>query len=208
MKSKKRICWGLLLALIFVFSACGTKKSLADHGMDVVKLIEEGIKAEGYVEVHTVSKEITQVVEEVAKGDFSEPEAVYSITIDVEELMDMCDVDDLEDLSEELYKVLKNKMYASISVRLNAQGGTACVAATSVCQMEKTFVYHEKIENQIYLYTFEEANPIMVVFTAGEDGTVSATGCVVMWDEFQCGSSEEVEDSLRDYDATVEKVKY
>lgn len=208
MKRKKRICLGVLLALTFVFTACGAKKSLADHGMDVVKLIEEGIQEEGYVEAYTAFEEIAQIVNEVAKGDFSEPETVYAITVDTEELMYMYDMDALDDLSEELRRVLENKMYTSLGVQLSSRGGANCVAVTSILQMDKTFVYHEKIENQIYLYTFEDARPIMVVFTTGEDGAVLADGCVILWDEFKCGSAEEVEESLSAYDAKVDKVKY
>ena len=87
MRNKKGLCVILFLILILSLSGCGEKRRLVDHGMDVVKLIEEAINSEEYVMIYSASEQIARVIDGVAEGDFSEPEAVYSITID-EDLMD------------------------------------------------------------------------------------------------------------------------
>jgi len=74
--------------------------------------------------------------------------------------------------------------------------------------MGKTFAFKEEVENQIYLYIFEDAKPIMVSFVAGEDKTVSAGGTVIFADDFECDSADDVEDLLREYDADVEEVDF
>ena len=207
MRGKKAICAVVLLTLLFSFCGCGEKKSLADHGMDVVELIEEAINSEEYVMIYSASEQITRVIEEVAKGDFSELEAVYSIRIDEDDLLEMADVN-LDDMPEALQKVMKSKMVGSVANMINARSGSEKLATSSIISMGKTFAYKEEVENQIYLYIFEDAMPIMVSFVAGEEGTVSAGGTVIFADDFECDSADDVEDLLRGYDVDVEEVDF
>lgn len=197
----------MLLAMVWAFSGCGEKKSLADHGMDVVELIEEALNSEEYVMVYSASEQIARVIDGVAGGDFSEPEAVYSITIDEDDLLDMADVD-FDDMSDSLQKVMKSKMAGALSNMINARAGAESLAASSIISMGKTFVYEEEIENQIYLYIFEDAKPIMVSFVAGEGGAVNASGTIIFTDDFECDSADDLADVLSDYDVDVKEVKY
>jgi len=207
MRSKKGICAVLLLTLIFALTGCGEKKRLVDHGMEVVELIEEAINSKEYVRIYSASEQITRVIEEVAEGDFSELEAVYSIRIDEDDLLEMADVD-LDDMPESLQKVMKSKMAGSVANMINARSGAEKLATSSIISMGKTFAFKEEVENQIYLYIFEDAKPIMVSFVAGEDKTVSAGGTVIFADNFECDSADDVEDLLREYDADVEEVDF
>ena len=207
MRSKKGICAVLLLTLIFALTGCGEKKRLVDHGMEVVELIEEAINSKEYVRIYSASEQITRVIEEVAEGDFSELEAVYSIRIDEDDLLEMADVD-LDDMPESLQKVMKSKMAGSVANMINARSGAEKLATSSIISMGKTFAFKEEVENQIYLYIFEDAKPIMVSFVAGEDKTVSAGGTVIFADDFECDSADDVEDLLREYDADVEEIEY
>jgi len=207
MRSKKGICAVLLLTLIFALTGCGEKKRLVDHGMEVVELIEEAINSKEYVMIYSASEQITRVIEEVAEGDFSELEAVYSIRIDEDDLLEMADVD-LDDMPESLQKVMKSKMAGSVANMINARSGAEKLATSSIISMGKTFAFKEEVENQIYLYIFEDAKPIMVSFVAGEDKTVSAGGTVIFADDFECDSADDVEDLLREYDADVEEIEY
>jgi len=207
MRSKKGICAVLLLTLIFALTGCGEKKRLVDHGMEVVELIEEAINSKEYVMIYSASEQITRVIEEVAEGDFSELEAVYSIRINEDDLLEMADVD-LDDMPESLQKVMKSKMAGSVANMINARSGAEKLATSSIISMGKTFAFKEEVENQIYLYIFEDAKPIMVSFVAGEDKTVSAGGTVIFADNFECDSADDVEDLLREYDADVEEVDF
>ena len=168
MKSKKIISIVLLLALVFTFCACGEKKetkSLLEHGLDVIDLMLEGIRSEEYIEIFISDEEIIEVLTETGKGDYSEPDKVFEIKISEEAMSDLMDMTDFDDLSEELQKVLMNRMLSSVTTLMNARGGTNLLAATSVANMGKTFVFDdEEFENCIYLYIYEDAKPVIVTF--------------------------------------------
>ena len=61
-------------------------------------------------------------------------------------------------------------------------------------------------EDVIYIYTFEKGYPVAVTFTVGENGAVSAGGNFVMYEEFTCGSSEEVQEFFCEFGASVTEV--
>ena len=81
------------------------------------------------------------------------------------------------------------------------------LAAASVCTSGKTFVSDEISESVIYLYTFDDARPISVTFTCGEDNTVSASGMFMMNDEFPCDSVAEIEEFFGEVGVNVSEVK-
>lgn len=200
MKSKKIISIVLLLALVFTFCACGEKKetkSLLEHGLDVIDLMLEGIRSEEYIEIFISDEEIIEVLTETGKGDYSEPDKVFEIKISEEAMSDLMDMTDFDDLSEELQKVLMNKMLSSVATQLNARSSTAHLAANSVASMGKTFVFDdEEFENCIYLYVYEDAKPVVVTFIAGEDGVVSAVGSPILLDGMEWDSKSDIKDNL------------
>ena len=85
-------------------------------------------------------------------------------------------------------------------------GGAEQLAAASICTAGKVFASDELEENAIYLYTYENAVPAAVSFSRGEDGTVSATGVLVLYDGFPAGDTPEVEQFLAELGVEVEEV--
>ncbi len=81
------------------------------------------------------------------------------------------------------------------------------LAASSVLTMGKTFVDTTLNKNVMYIYIFEDAVPVAVTFTKGEDNTVSASGTFVMYDAFNGVSAEEIETALSEFGVEVEEVK-
>lgn len=60
------------------------------------------------------------------------------------------------------------------------------------------------MENPIYLYTYENGNPVAVTFIAGEDGAVSASGTFVICDALTFESAEDVEAFFEEVEVEVE----
>ena len=212
MRMKKYI--GIVMSLVTVMAlcACGggsasSGKSLYDHGLDVISLMAEAADSELYVAAYTANPEVTEIIDVIAEGDYSEPKAVYSMTVSEEKLLAMLMVENTDGISEGLRNTLITKALPAMTTQLNAYGGVSELAATSVLTMGKTFVDTTLEENIIYFYIYEDAVPVAVAFTKGEDNTVSAGGTFVMYDAFSGVSAEEIEVALSEFDVEVEVVK-
>ena len=199
-------------ALILSLSACGNKdstaeaKSLYARGLEVVQLMSEMTKTEEYVDIHTGSSEIKEVVQNIGSGDYSAPKAVYSIFITDENLAAMAELDSLENASENLRTFLAQRVLGSLMTQINGLSGVEKLAASSVCTAGLTFVDENADESVIYLYTYEDAFPVAVTFVLGEDHTVSASGVFVMYDGFTCDSTDEIKSFFSDIIVEVTEV--
>lgn len=202
-------------ALLFALglSACGSSersesptetRSLYAQGLEIVRLMSEMTQSEEYIDIFTGSGEIKSVIQTISVGDYTTPKAVYAISVPDESLAAMAGLHHLDDASEGLQTFLTQKILGSLTTQINAMGGVEKLAASSVCTVGKTFANADTNENVIYLYTYENAAPIAVTFTAGEDQTVSAGGVFVLYDGFSCDSADEIKTFFRDRISTAE----
>ncbi len=211
-KIKKILATIFITVILFCLCACdnNTKKnatkSLYHQGLEIVNLMSEMTQSEEYVNVYTGSSEIKSVVQNISKGEYTTPKAVYAISITDENRAAMVELGNLEGSSEELQKVLMQRVLGSVMTQINGMSGVANLAASSVCTIGKTFVNSDVIEDVIYLYTYENALPVAVTFTVGEDGSISANGVFVLYDGFTCGSVDEIKSFFSDITVDVSKV--
>ena len=129
-------------------------------------------------------------------GEHEKPEAVYSVSIPEEQLWawwDMAEMEETGEMSQELRAFLQHRILTSIPSVINGMAGVEELAAANACTAQKTFTVKNEMEDVTYLYVFEDAAPAAVTFTAGEDGTVSASGTFLLQEEFSCGSAAEIE---------------
>ncbi len=172
------------------------EKSLYEHGLDVIALMVESARSEEYLQVYTGSEELIEIINGIGAGDFTKPKAVYEVKVPNVVLWEVADFIKMGDLSEGLQKSLEGKMLGAVATRINALSGANNLAATSVCSMGKVFVKKDLSENVIYIYTYENAVPVAVTFTAGEGGAASAGGNFIVHEGFGCGSAEEIKEFL------------
>ena len=206
----------LVLALVIMvlsLSACSNNesnsktKSLYAQGLEIVQLMSEMTRTEEYVDIHTGDSEIKTIISDISTGDYSSPKAVYAISISDDNLAAMAELDSLENASEELKTFLMNRVLGSLMTQINGMSGVEKLAASSVCTVGKSFVNENATDNVIYLYTYENALPVAVTFTVGEDQAVSASGVFVLYDEFTCGSADEIKAFFIDIIVEVTEVQ-
>ena len=202
----------LTAAMLLTLSACGgtpaktQEKSLYDHGLGLVALLDEMAGSEEYLAIYSASEELNAIVSEAAQGDFTNPRTVYKITAGelppelAEELAEF------DSLPETLRENIRSRMFAAMVTQINAQAGPTTLAATSICTAGKTFVSAELTENMIYIYTFENAVPVAVTFTMGEDSAVSAGATFLLYDGFT-GSIEDVAQFLSGIGLKIEEIE-
>ena len=202
----------IVVALIMIFnlSACGKKndtetKSLYAQGLEIVQLMSEMTQIEEYVELYSGSNEIKTIIQNIGIGDFSSPKAVYAISIAEDDLAAMVGSNP-DNVSEELKNYIMQKSLASLMMQINGMSSVENLAASSVCTVGKTFVNENVTEDVIYLYVYENAIPVAVTFTIGENQAVSASGIFIMYDGFTCGSADEIKSFFNDITVDVSEV--
>lgn len=193
---------------VLLLASCGTateEKSLYVRGMEVVSMLDELAGNEEYLTVYTATPEILELAATMAEGDRSSPKTVYEITVPEEMLLALAEVDGVSGLSDELRTYLLNRTQSTVPVTVNSRNGVETLAATSVCTVGKSFVNSDVTAGSMYLYTFEDAVPVMVTFTPGEDHTVSASATFLMG-EIDTSSADTVAAFFEEYGATVSVV--
>jgi hypothetical protein len=173
-------------------------KSLYAQGLEVIQMMSEMTRTEEYVDILIGDSNIKTVIQDISTGDYSAPKAVYAITVSDENLATMAELDSFGNVSKELKNLMKKRIFSSLISQINGRSGIDKLAAASVCTAGKTFVNENATDNVIYLYTYENANPVAVTFTVGEDGAVSANGVFVLYDEFTCDSADEIKAFFND----------
>lgn len=200
----------VLTILATMLCACGgssaansstSNKSLNQHGMDVISLMDEMLRSDEYLSMMTSATEFQEIVEEMRNGDYAEPENVYKISIPEDTLGTMMaalgeDTGVLDGMSDTLYDTLNKKVTAGMINQINAQSGVTYLALTSIFTAGKTFVSDELEQDFVYLYAFENGYPIFVTFTMGEGGAVTASGSFFMNKEMSFESVDDVESLL------------
>ena len=209
----KKSIRNMLIGLVIVLSltACSGKsnteaKSLYEQGLEIVQLLSEMTQTEGYADVYTGNSEVKAVIQSISTGDYSSPKAVYAISAADDDLAAMVELNRLGNVSDELKNFLLRRARSALMTQINSMSGVENLAASSVCTAGKSFVNENAAEDVIYLYTYENARPIAVTFTIGENHSVSASGMFVMYDGFTCGSAAEIESFFSDISVDVSEV--
>lgn len=198
---KKNGIFIITLMLILTLSGCAEQKSdgksLYEHGMDVVALMEEMVNSSDYGNLVGNAEPIEELRLEIAAGDYTAPQAVYEVDFPaMGDVLALGDITILDGFSDSLKKQLDNRSASAFVNLINSWNGVAALATASVYTAGKTFVSSETDENVFYVYTFQNGYPIAVVFTVGEDGAVSATGTFLMLEGFDAESAELLQSML------------
>lgn len=198
----------VMLAAALLLTGCAKGKgsgSLYDEGLDCVKLISSLANSDEYTDALSNDSAIHEYIDGFAKQDCSSPDDVYEINIDTEEFLDWFDID-ADDLSKDVKSYIENKCCSGVVSRINGKAGTKEMAAGAALNITTAFVDKSCKKSSIYLYVYDGGYPVMVAFTPEKDGAVMAAGCVIFNDDFECGSADDIEDELDDFDAKVRRV--
>ncbi len=207
----------IILSLTFLLAlvGCGkaannaepkSSKSLYAKGLEIVQVMSEMTQNEEYVDIYTGSSEIKTIIQNIGIGDYSSPKAVYSISVTDENWAAMEELNGLDSASKELKTFLTQRVFGSLMTQINGRSGVENLAAASVCTVSNTFVDKNATDDVIYLYTYENAIPVAVTFVIGENQAVSPSGVFVMYDEFSCGSVEEIESFFSNITVDVKEI--
>lgn len=194
MRKNGRTLLAMMLVLVFTlgFCGCGKDKALYEQGTSIVSLMKEMAESEAYMTV-SASERITSKLDAVRAGDYSAPEAVYKLSVQDETLYSLTGME-LTGISDELRNCIGARAYYALLNQINARDGAETIAAASICSVSKSFADKGLKGSEIVLYQYAEAPATAVVFTAGDDGTVYASGTFILYDGFKADTAESIED--------------
>lgn len=208
---KKTLALILALMLSLALVGCNNSsnsteqtKSLYEHGIELISLMQEMAESDAYFTLYTANDELKEIISAAGNGDYAEPKEVYQIKISEDMISGMAEVEGIDSLSDQLKAHVISRTYTAVATQINAAGGANMLAAASICTAGKTFVSSELTENTIYLYTYENATPAIVTFVAGEGGAVSASSYFIFYDDFKTDTAENIEQFFAEIAATVE----
>ena len=83
-KLNRLVCAAAAVILLSLLSACAgqesDEKSLREHGMDVIKVMEEMVKSSEYGSlIGSNADAVEEIRADLAAGDYTAPQAVYEI---------------------------------------------------------------------------------------------------------------------------------
>lgn len=176
----KRIL-AITLSLLFFFPAVGCiaentqPVSLYDRGLALAALLDEMVKNDALFALYSGASDLKEIVSGIEQDDYSHPQNVYEITIKDDLLTAFAEISSMPKLSNELKAYLLARAQSAVVTQLNAACGAKALAVSSIYTVSQTFVCEEAPHSTIYLYTYENALPIVVTFLVGDGGAISAT---------------------------------
>lgn len=175
------------------------KVSLYDRGLELINKMDRMAESGEYAEMMTSSQEVLEVVREIGAGDYSQPKAVYQVKMSKEVMENLFDLygGQMDSLPEELKEELKHRIASSVPTMVSAVEGSDVLAAISLMAADDYFIDSSMTEDAIYFYMYEGKCCGAVVFSARDEGIVTASGRMIVSEALsQAAGQEEVKEWL------------
>ena len=209
MKKKNLVIFSVIL--ILSLTACGSKKeqvSLYERGLEVVDLMDEMADSQSYVQMFTGNAKISNVIQNNTNGDYSKPQTVYEVVLRKDNYQGLIGNEDIQTtMSDELERIMKKKVHASLITQINAYGGSENLAASTICTAGISFVNKEEKDDVIYIYVYENTAPVAITFLQEGNDIVSANGTFMFGEELVNLTEETILQLFEGTYVTVQKVE-
>jgi len=190
--SRAALAVALILILALGLCGCGKDRALYEQGLSIVSLMQEMAGSEAYMQM-SANESITSRLDAVREGDYSAPAAVYKLDVG-DDAMNALMGTGLTGISDELKECMDFRACYALVSRINAASGAETIAAASICSVSRSFADKSLKGNVIYLYDYADAPDAAVVFSAGDEGTVYASGLFLLNEELKANSAESIEE--------------
>ena len=190
----KRFFVGLIICILLIASLASCNKetvSLKECGESVISIMAEMIVSDGYKEFYefSINESQNEIINKISKCDYSKASAVYELAIPEDALINDVAKDDF---SEELYNYLCLSQSSSLATAINRHSGNDAVVVSSIFSAQKIFANGNIDEIKTYLFVFENTNPIMMIYTPGDNGSFRASGFFIINDSFATDSESAI----------------
>ena len=113
-------CGLLLSAGVCMSQAEGAgEDTLYEKGKEIAELVIDAVRSEDYVNLYSASEDVSNLLKEVGTAEWAEPEAVYEVTVSDAFYKTLDEAGALNNLSEELAKIVKSKLFTSMVYQIS-----------------------------------------------------------------------------------------
>ena len=189
----------LVLALVCLLSGCAREElpveQLTEYGLEVAAALQADCrsKTEQLAPAYeSTGKHLLQA----AEGDYSAAKAVYQIRVDYEAVRKATGMEAEEAM-----------LLWAVPTMINSRGGTTVLVAAQSVKATLSFAPEHTVAPTLLVLTFETGCPVAVIFTPGEDGSLSVQGVPILNREADFAKSETIEAVLTECCATSTKLK-
>ena len=193
---KKHLLKILLPCISLVLATGCTVNSVSEgdyyqKGLNIVENMDEMAECDDFIALLSASPDMNSIIKEIGKNDYSNPKAVYKVTITPEEIDNIFlgAIGEDTNLSDEILSEARNRMVLSFPSRINAMEGSYVLASTSILTKSESFISNSTKEYSLYFYIYDGGYSACVIFVPGENNIVSSTGYFIVNDSLSNTSS-------------------
>lgn len=221
MKNKRKIyIVFMMMMFIVLFSACGNKdnnvlsnnSSFYDKGQEMILTMHELVCDEDYIKAMGAMDDLRGIIDTIGGMDYSSPAHVYRVSNMDEVLPNVMLMSEVynDGMSDSVETVIKKKLVASIATRITAmETGTFALAVQSMFVVDTSFVNTLAKDMELYIYTYDDAYPVVASYIPEGDGAVSARVSYVIVDDLIGADSETISKDVMFsmYNIKLEEIK-
>ncbi len=200
----------VFLAIIVCASAVSCdlpSKTPIEQGYEIVSIIDEKMGSDKLASSYGIPDKAFETLETLRAADYTRKATVYQLYMPRDVYSKKFFGADISqgDFSEALYNSLTT-ISASVIAHTITKDYKA-IAVLSITSYGQAFVDSSIDEDLLYLYVFNSGAPIIVSMHPSGDGAVTASGCIIINDEFNTADEESIERSfaLFGYEGVVAK---
>lgn len=220
MKNKRKIYIVFMMMFIVLFSACGNKDNNAlssntsfyDKGQEMILTMHELVCDEGYIKAMGAMDDLREIIDTIGGMDYSSPAHVYRVSNMNEVLPNVMLMSEVytDGMSDSVEVVMKKQLVRSMANQITAMyTGTFAVAVQSIFVVDTSFVNTLAKDMELYIYTYDDAYPVIASFIPEGDGAVSARVSYVIVDDLIGADNETISKNVMFsmYNIKLEEIK-
>lgn len=172
-------------------------KTPIEQGYEIISIIDEKIGSDKLASIYGIQADDLELLETLRAADYTGNAEVYQLYMPRDVYFKKLFGEDVsqDDFSETLYNSL-TAISASMIAHIIDKNDYRALMVSSAISYGQAFVDSSIDEDMLYLYVFNSGAPIIVSMHPSGNGAVTASGCIIINDEFNTADKESIERSF------------
>ncbi len=193
-----------IISIFLVIIVCASavscdlpSKTPIEQGYEIISIIDEKINSDKLASIYGIQADALELLETLRAADYTGNAEVYQLYMPRDVYFKKLFGEDVsqDDFSKTLYNSL-TAISASMIAHIIDKNDYRALMVSSAISYGQAFVDSSIDEDLLYLYVFNSGAPIIVSMHPSGNGAVTASGCIIINDEFNTADKESIERSF------------